>query len=223
MIGLKKEGFNNCGFYCNQKNEINKFKDDMTQKNNEIEKLKSDINNYINEINKIKDDINEKNNIIQKLESDINNHINEINILKNENQKLNNELSNKLKLLQSDNIKNNLNNQVIPDNNNKIISLMEELKVKDNKINEFNELKDLIPVIFQTKDQKITYAIICRRTDKFNKIENILQEKFPELFEENEKYVNYFTIKGKKILEFKTMAQNNINYSDIIVVNKVEI
>ena len=161
----------------------------------------------------------QKNNEIQKLKSDITNYINEINILKNENQKLkniNNELSNKLKLLESNNANNNLNNQMIF---NKDKTLMDELKIKDNKL---NELKDLIPIIFQTKDQKITYAIICRNTDKFKDIEEILYEKFPEI-DENENYFNYFTIKDRKINKKKTIAENNINYSDILTLNKVEI
>ena len=96
---------------------------------------------------------------------------------------------------------------------------MEELKIKDNKN---IELKDLIPVIFQSIDQKITYAIICRKTDKFNIIENILYEKFPEI-EENENYENNFKINGRKVLKSRTMAQNKINYSDIIVINREKI
>ena len=71
-------------------------------------------------------------------------------------------------------------------------------------------------------DQKIIYAIICRKTDKFNNIENILYENFPEL-EETEEYENSFKVKGRRITKSRTMAQNNINYSDIIVVNKVKI
>jgi len=183
--------------------ENNKLKKDVEEKNNEIKNLKSDITNYINEINNLK---SEK----QKLNNDLNNDINEIQKLKN----MNNELSNRLKLLESNN---NANNRIISDKD-KIIPSIGESKIKDNNI---NELKDLIPVIFQSKDQKITYAIICRTTDKFNKLENILYEKFPEL--ESENYVNYFTINGRKVMKTKTMAQNNINYSDIVVVNKVEI
>ena len=104
-------------------------------------------------------------------------------------------------------------------NERKIISLMEELKIKDEKIAELNEYKDIIPVIFQSMDQKIHYAIICKITDRFNIIENILYDKFPE-YEESE---NYFTIKGKKVMKSKTLAQNNIGYSDIILLNKIEV
>ena len=179
--------------------ENKKLKTDVEQKNNEIQQLKNDITNYINEINILK---SEK----QKLNSDLNVYINEIQKLKN----INNELSIKLKLLESNNANNILN---------KDKTFMEELKVKTNKI---NELEDLIPVIFQSKDQKITYAIICRNTDKFKKIEEIFYEKFPEI-EENENFLNYFTINGRRINRKKTLAENNINYSDIVTLNKVEI
>ena len=166
----------------------------MEQKNNEIQQLKLDINNYKNEIDRAK---NEK----QKLNEDLNIYINENQRLKN----MNNELSNRL---------NNLNNGMIADKDK--ILMKDELKVKD------NELKDLIPVIFQSKDQKITYAIICKSTDKFKNIEEILYEKIPE-FEEDDNYFTYFTIKGKRVKKKETMAQNNINYSDIVIVNKQEI
>ena len=179
--------------------ENKKLKDEIEQKNNEIEKLKSDIANYINENNNLK---NEKKNL---------------DIYQQENQKLknlNDELSNRVKILENQNI--NLNNQ------DKNIQLVNELKGNDNNLNELNISKDLIPVIFQTTDKKITYAIICRKTDKFNKIENIFYEIFPDL-EETEEFENIFKVKGKKVIKAKTLAQNNINYSDIVVLNKIKI
>ena len=179
--------------------ENKKLKDEIEQKNNEIEKLKSDIANYINENNNFK---NEKKNL---------------DIYQQENQKLknlNDELSNRVKILENQNI--NLNNQ------DKNIQLMNELKGNDNNLNELNIAKDLIPVIFQTTDKKITYAIICRKTDKFNKIENIFYEIFPDL-EETEELENIFKVKGKKVIKAKTLAQNNINYSDLVVLNKIKI
>lgn len=118
---------------------------------------------------------------------------------------INNELSNKIKLLQSNNLNNNIK--------------IDELKINDNNI---NELKDLIPVIFQTIDKKITYAFICRKTDKFNRIEEKFYEIFPEL-EENEEYENKFKIKDKRIIKTKTITQNNINYSDIVVLNREKV
>ena len=137
----------------------------------------------------------------------------------NENQKLknmNNELLHKIKILESNNQNINIINQ------DKKMPLNEELKIKDNNLNELNIPKDLIPVIFQTTDQKTTYAIICKKTDKFNKIENIFYEIFPEL-EETEDYENSFKVKGKRVLKAKTLAQNNINYSDIIILNRIKV
>ena len=83
-------------------------------------------------------------------------------------------------------------------------------------------IEDFIPVIFQSKDQKILYSIICAKTDKFIQIENKLYEKFPEL-EESDNYELYFTINGKRVKRSKTIADNNINYSDIVTINKIEI
>ena len=146
----------------------------------------------------------------QKLNNDLNDYIKENQKLKN----MNNELSIRIKLLESNLSNNNANNPIISDK--------EKIGVSKMKANNINILEDLIPVIFQSKEQKITYAIICRTTDKFNIIENILYEKLPEL-EENEQYENKFTIKGRKVLKSRTIAQNNINYSDIIEINKIEI
>ena len=141
----------------------------------------------------------------QKLDNDLKVYINENKKLND----LNKELFDKIKLLK-------LNDNQINANKDNIIPLNEEIKIKDNNIN------DLIPVIFQTKDKKITYAIICKKNDKFNKIENILYEKLPEL-EEDENFENNFQIKGKKVMKSRTLAQNNINYSDIVILNKEKV
>ena len=75
-----------------------------------------------------------------------------------------------------------------------------------------------MPVIFQSTDSKIHYAFICKNTDKFNMIENMLYDKYPEYIE-NE---NFFTVNGIKINRFKTMEQNKIKYSDIIILNRYD-
>ena len=56
-----------------------------------------------------------------------------------------------------------------------------------------------MPIIFQSIDFKINYSIICKNTDRFNMIENILYDKYPEYIE----YENYFTIDGIKIKKIK--------------------
>ena len=110
--------------------------------------------------------------------------------------------------------------------NEKIIKLMEEIKEKENEIKELKlafpfELKKdekLISVIFISLDQKIHYSLICKNKDKFNILENLLYEKFPE-YQESE---NYFMANGKKINRFKTLEENKIGNSDLIHLFKIE-
>ena len=78
------------------------------------------------------------------------------------------------------------------------------------------ELKKYIPVIFQSVDGKIHCAFICKKTDIFNKIENKLYQKYPE-YKDSE---NYFTIGGRKSNKCRTFEENNVKYSDIILLNK---
>ena len=89
-----------------------------------------------------------------------------------------------------------------------MISYANDWKIKE-------ELKKYIPVIFQSVDNKIHYAFICKMTDIFNNIENKLYQKYPE-YRETE---NYFTLGGKKINKCKTFEENNVKYSDIILLN----
>ena len=135
-------------------------------------------------------------------------------------KKENNDLSNKITLFEN-NKNNNISNN---DNKDKILlSLMEQLKNKDDEIKKLNdknkfdlkEGENLMPVIFQSTDSKIHYAFICKNTDKFNSIENMLYDKYHE-YQENE---NYFTVNGIKVNNSKTMEQNKIKYSDIIILN----
>jgi hypothetical protein len=46
-------------------------------------------------------------------------------------------------------------------------------------------------------------------------VENILYDKYPEYIESE----NYFLVNGIKINKYKTMEQNNIKYSNIIILN----
>ena len=73
-------------------------------------------------------------------------------------------------------------------------------------------------IIFFSVDQKITYSILCKNTDKFNKIESKLYEKFKE-YSETE---NYFLHNGNRIKRFKTLDENKIKDNDIITLNIIE-
>ena len=103
---------------------------------------------------------------------------------------------------------------------------MEEIRKKDEELKELKsklpvELKKdekLMTVIFMSDDQKIHYSLICKNTDRFNRIENLLYDEYPE-YQESE---NYFTVNGNKIIKSKTMEQNNIKFSDIILLYKFD-
>ena len=200
-----QEKFNNSYNRINQLEEENEdLKKQLKKKENEIKELNSNENNYINQIR---------------------NYENEIQALKKEN----NDLISKIKLLEKKNNKKNSDK----DNNKILLSLMEKLDNKDNAINELKnsinklgkineknrfDLKEgeyLMPVIFQSTDSKIHYAFISKNTDRFNIIENMLYDKYPEYLETE----NYFTVNGNKINKSKTMEQNQIKYSDIIILN----
>ena len=177
----------------------------------EIERLKSMEKNYISLKNTLKEYKNEN----KKLKE-------ENNKIKNENKDLRIEING---LRQSSNNQNN-NNKNINDNKDEIISLLKKLEIKENEIKQIKqnfpyELKSgekLMPIIFVSVDQKIHYAFICKNTDKFNSIENLLYEVYPE-YQETE---NYFTVNGIKIIKSKTMEQNNIKPSSIIILNSYE-
>ena len=130
---------------------------------------------------------------------------------------INEQLINKIKTLESNKNPNNIIS-------NKINELLEELKSKENELNQFKsnypcELKKgekLMTVIFLSVDQKVHYAFICKNTDIFNKIENKLYEIYPEYIESE----NYFTVHGVNVNKYKTFEQNNIKNSDIIIMGR---
>ena len=76
----------------------------------------------------------------------------------------------------------------------------------------------IISIIFISIDQKILYSIICKNTDKFTRLENILYDKYPE-YKDTE---NYFIFNGKKINRFNTIDENNISNNSIITLYKFE-
>ena len=165
---------------------------------NEIKKLKEELNIYKNENEKLKDKINK---------------------LKNDNEKLNNELIKANKIIS--NFNNSQNNQ--QGNNNIINNLNEMIKIKDDIINDLkNKLQnntnnnfnvnynDILIVHFISLDQKINHAIKCLKTDTFAEVEEKLYQQYEEYRETN----NNFITKGKIVLRFKKICENNIRDGD---------
>ena len=122
----------------------------------------------------------------------------------------------------NNNLKNNLNNNL---NNisykDKINELFEEIRMKDKIISNYpiqlSEGEKLLSVIFISSDQKVHYSVICKNTDKFSKIENMLYDEYPEYSE----CENHFLVNGKKVNKYKTLEYNKIKNNDIIMLKNM--
>ena len=103
---------------------------------------------------------------------------------------------------------------------------MEKLEKKDNEIRKLKEsipfdLKDgeeLLTIIIVSNNEEVYHSFICKNTEKFRNVEDRIYEVFPE-YEDIEKY---FTIKGRKVKESKTLKENGIKNSDIIIMFPIE-
>ena len=199
---------------------IKKNTPNMAELKNKIEVLEKDKKNLENRINEL-----------MKENMKIKEYKKEINLLKNKlevYEKDNEELKNKIKNLNKniDEKKKIFPNNDINNNKDKIIELMEELKIKEKEIKDIKsvlpfELKKndkLLSVIFFSVDQKIHYSLICKNTDKFSRIEEKLFEAFPDCQEEN----YYFMYNGCRINRYKTLEELNIKNSSIITMNVSE-
>ena len=103
-----------------------------------------------------------------------------------------------------------------------IIEKDKEIKELKTKISRYpcilEEGEKLISIIFQSSDQSLHSSIICKNTDKFHKIEELICEK-------NSKFIdteNFFYLNGAKINKNKTIEQNGIKDDDIILLNTFE-
>ena len=140
---------------------------------------------------------------------------NKINELKNENKKLNNELIKAQKIISNfkNNSQQNINinylNEIIRNKEIEINNLKLQLQNKNNNFVNFN---DIVNVHFISTDQRINYPITCLKTDTFASVEEKLYQKYEEYREKN----NNFIAKGRLILRFKKICENNIENGDKI-------
>ncbi len=74
-------------------------------------------------------------------------------------------------------------------------------------------------VIFSSTKQNILGSFICKNTDKFSRIENLLYEI--EEYIEYKEVENYFLVRGRKINRYETLEENGIRNSDIITLVKM--
>ena len=84
---------------------------------------------------------------------------------------------------------------------------------------ELNENEKLISIIFTNSSQEFHFSIICKNTDRFSTLEAKLYDKFPQYGET----ANYFIANGNKVISHKTLEDNNIKDSNIIILYEFEI
>ena len=102
---------------------------------------------------------------------------------------------------------------IIKDLNNEIDRLKEKLSRYPL---ELSKGEKLISVIFTSSDQNMFYSIICKNTQKFNELEKKLYNDYPEYTE----YDNYFMINGNRANKTKSLDENKIRNSDIIILTQ---
>ena len=150
--------------------------------------------------------------IIENLKNQLNNEIKRSTMLNEQNK----QLKMKLNEMQKNNIykNNNINKdkQLL-----QLYKRIDELKEELSRY-PFELLKGekMISVIFTSVDQKIHYSIICKNTEKFIRLEEKLYNDYPEYSDSD----SFFTVNGKLINKFKTLEENQIHNSDIIILNK---
>ena len=158
------------------------------------------------DLEKEKEINNDLNLHIKKLEIEIKDKEKEI----YERKMLNNDLTKKI---------NNINNTF---QNSEKLYLVKEIEEKKNEI---NELKNILPfeykkgdkiliITFLSVKEDIHYSMICKNTDDFYRLEIMFYNKFPEYKKRN----NIFLIRGKEIDKYNNLESNNICDNDIIVV-----
>ena len=105
--------------------------------------------------------------------------------------------------------------------------MYEKLEIKEKEIKELknklyynsNDFSNLMTVIFYSTDHKIHYSLICKKTDKFNKLENELFETFPECQDSED----FFMVNGQKVNRYKTLEENKIKNSQVITLTQFDL
>jgi len=226
VIGMHKgyENNLNLNYGILLKLPILEFNNEMNKncKNNSqiINSFQNNNNNYINELN-IENTflINKINKLEEELEKEKNENkilkgkINNLEYLINENnEKINNS---KLKIKELEEIiKNKSKNDP---NLQKIIKLMEELSQLKSKLPfELLENEKLMVIAFISEDENFHFSTICKNTEKFSRIENMIYNEYPCYDNDN----NIFIADNKIINKHNSLENNGIKNNDIIIVKE---
>ena len=102
-------------------------------------------------------------------------------------------------------------NQVLMKENHELRKENDELK------KELENYKDCISVIFTTRDQDIHCSLICKKNDQFKTIEKRFYGKHSGFIETESE--NTFSVRSNNIDRSKTLEENGIRDSDLIILN----
>ena len=192
----------NCGLKHEiilKENEINRLKKELNnniQNNIDTNNIKTETTSREDEINKLKNDLLKANKIIENLKFEMNKNMpfQDINKFKTE-------------IIMKDNIINRLRNELETEKN----------KDKNNLIN----YEDIMVIYFTSLDQTINkHGIKCLKTDTFAEIEEKLYREYEEgNFRDTN---NTFIVNGGPVLRFKKLYENKIKDGHIIQLIKNE-
>lgn len=193
----------------NDNAQVNQLKDEL-----EKEKLKN--KNLSEKIKILENKITEENNKNNNLEIKIGELNTELNLLK--------EKYNRLKSMQG------ADGQVQMENTGMRDSFYETVLDKDREIKELksklarypfilNDGEKLLSVIFTSNDQVIHRSVICKNNELFVNVENRLYDDGYTQYKDSE---TFFTFNGLKINKNKTLEENNIKNSDVIILNVID-
>ena len=94
----------------------------------------------------------------------------------------------------------------------------DELRKENNELRkELENYKDCISVIFTTRDQDIHCSLICKKNDEFKTIEKRFYDKHSGFIETESE--NTFSVRNNNIDRSKTLEENGIRDSDLIILN----
>ena len=200
------------------KNNLQIEKDKCHKLNQKITELENNLNlerDKYNKLNLIKIDLENKIKFKEELEK----KVKDLELL----------VSNKDKILMEQNLiireTSNYLNEIMVNNydKKKLIVLKKKLELKEKELNEIklkipfnlNKEEKIMNIIFKSVEEDIIYPIICKNTDKFEKLEKLLYTEYPE-YKESQFYFN-----GSKINKFKTLNDSKIHNHDIIIITKI--
>lgn len=178
--------------------QLNNRQTDLYKTQNMLKNAQDEFKNEIQKNNELMKQIDNLNQIISKNENYSNALKNEIYEMRNKNEF----------------------------NNNKVVSLTDELKMKEEEKNKLleiikdgNKLNKLLTINFKSVDGTINETINCHYYDSFSKIEDSLYQAYP-----NKKNINnYYLYDGKTIDKNGTILYNNIQDQAYILIYLYEI